>query len=63
MAPGSRCAGNKQRQGRDVQGTVESLGQQGDLVYLKSAEGERIIEQYGMNNELGIRKQLANFWR
>jgi len=35
----------------------------GDLVYLKSAEGERIIEQYGMNNKLGIRKQLANFWR
>jgi hypothetical protein len=35
----------------------------GDLVYLKSAEGERIIEQYGMSNELGIRKQLANFWR
>lgn len=35
----------------------------GELVYLKSAEGERIIEQYGMNNVLGIKKQVASFWR
>jgi len=35
----------------------------GDLVYLKSEQGEKIIEQYGMSNELGIRKQVASFWR
>jgi len=35
----------------------------GELVYLKSAEGERIIEQYGMSNTLGIKKQMASFWR
>lgn len=35
----------------------------GNLVYLKSEEGEKIIEQYGMSNELGIKKQIASFWR
>lgn len=35
----------------------------GEMVYLRSAEGEKIIEQFGMSNQLGIRKQVANFWR
>jgi hypothetical protein len=35
----------------------------GEIVFLKGPEGEKIIEQYGMSNPLGIRKQVANFWR
>lgn len=35
----------------------------GELVYLKSEQGEKIIEQYGMDNQLGIKKQIASFWR
>jgi Holliday junction resolvase len=35
----------------------------GDMVYLRREQGEKIIEQYGMSNGLGIKKQVANFWR
>lgn len=35
----------------------------GEIVFLKSPEGEKIIEQFGMNNGLGIKKQVTNFWR
>lgn len=35
----------------------------GELAYLKSDEGERIIGQYGMSNALGINKQRTSFWQ
>ncbi|MCX7772554.1 MAG: hypothetical protein N2376_05505, partial [Clostridia bacterium] len=35
----------------------------GEIIFLKSAEGEKILERYGMNNSLGINKHVANFWR
>ncbi len=35
----------------------------GDIVFLRSAEGEKILERYAMSNDLGISKHVANFWR
>ena len=35
----------------------------GQVVYLKSAEGEKILERYAMSNDLDISKHVANFWR
>ena len=35
----------------------------GEMVYLRSAEGPAVLEQFALSDPLGIRKQVAAIWR
>lgn len=35
----------------------------GEIVFMKSADGEKILERYGMSRDITIQKHVANFWR
>jgi len=35
----------------------------GDIVYLRSVEGENVLKEYGLVNHLGLQKHVAAIWR